>query len=95
MWIPWPVASERCVIYATRYHERTGRRAELAWGGGGRLPGSWRSGASFGALAIGIVSLETSLIFEGGHAMDVGPVLYILIIILVILAIVYLFQRMR
>jgi len=27
--------------------------------------------------------------------MDVGPVLYILIIILVILAIVYLFQRMR
>jgi len=27
--------------------------------------------------------------------MDVGPVLYILVIVLVILAIIYLFQRMR
>ncbi|MDQ3653986.1 MAG: hypothetical protein M3457_02755 [Chloroflexota bacterium] len=41
------------------------------------------------------VGLEEAELAIGGHIMDVGPVLYILIIILVILAIVYLFQRTR
>jgi hypothetical protein len=33
--------------------------------------------------------------FERKLPMDVGPVLYILIIVLVVLAILYLFQRVR
>jgi len=41
------------------------------------------------------VGLKEAELVIGGRIMDVGPVLYILIIILVILAIVYLFQRTR
>jgi len=62
---------------------------------GGLLPASWRSGRIHRCAGErdGLTGDISHL--RGGHDMDVGPILYILIIILVILAIVYLFQRMR